>query len=1015
MLVMRGRASASALVVALLASLAAPALVIAAAPVAVDDAYQVAQDGSLSPNAASGVLDNDSDTDLDVLTAVKDSDPAHGTLTLDADGGFDYDPDAGYFGPDSFTYHASDGADPSNTATVSITVISANGSPDANNDAYSTPEDQQLSRGVGNGVLSNDTDPEDDALSAQLVSGPTHGTLNLNANGSFMYTPAANFNGSDTFTYEADDGTTSSPPATVTITVSAVNDPPSGTLDTATLSVAEDSGPASDPDRVTNISPGPGESQPVTFTATPANGAMFASAPAISPSGTLTFTPAANTSGSTSVAVSISDGTTSVSLGSFTITISGDDDPPSGVLDLATMTVGEDSGAASDAGRVTAISPGLGESQPITFTVTPSNGSLFSSGPAISATGTLTFTPAANASGSTSVAVSISDGVTTVALGSFTITITPVNDPPTALPDSYGAAEETTLVVAAPGVLGNDSDIDSGALTAILNVGPSDGSLSLSANGGFSYTPDADFTGQDSFTYHARDGSANSTVVTVTISVTNDNDAPIAVNDSASTTEDVQLVRSAATGVLVNDDDIDGDGLTAQLVAPPATGSLALQPDGSYTFTPPANGTGPFTFTYRASDGQALSNVATVTMTVTPVNDPPVGNSDAYAPTEDVALVVSAATGVLADDTDVDSATLTAVLVSLPTHGTLTLQASGAFTYTPATNYNGPDSFTYRADDGPLQSANTQVTLTVAAVNDPPTFTLGSAPTVAEDSGAATVASFLTAVSPGPADEAGQDTSWTVVASSPVLFATQPAINASGTLTFRPATNLSGSSIVTVTVTDDAGVAGGGDDATAKTFVITVAGTNDPIFANTDTWMLDDDPPAWIEAGVTTVLDVRANDFSPDIGEVLSIVSATKPLHGTVTIAPGGQGLSYRSAVGYAGNDSFVYTLSDGVYSDTASVFLSVADTLVPALSGPTLRFDTGARLGGSTVAVMLGWSAADPGSGVKSYDVEQSTDGGANWTPLFNAATVTSSTRTLAVSLNTPSLKVYTKLSLPA
>jgi VCBS repeat-containing protein len=385
-------------------------------------------------------------------------------------------------------------------------------------------------------------------------------------------------------------------------------------------------------------------------------------------------------------------------------------------------------------------------------------------------------------------------------------------------------------------------------------------------------------------------------------------------------------------------------------------------------------------------------------MTVTPVNDPPVGNSDAYVPSEDVALVVPAATGVLADDTDVDSATLTAVLVSLPTHGTLTLQASGAFTYTPATNYNGPDSFTYRADDGPLQSANTQVTLTVAAVNDPPTFTLGSAPTVAEDSGAATVASFLTAVSPGPADEAGQDTSWTVVASSPVLFATQPAINASGTLTFRPATNLSGSSIVTVTVTDDAGVAGGGDDATAKTFVITVAGTNDPIFANTDTWMLDDDPPAWIEAGVTTVLDVRANDFSPDIGEVLSIVSATKPLHGTVTIAPGGQGLSYRSTVGYAGNDSFVYTLSDGVFSDTASVLVSVADTLAPALSGPTLRFDTGARLGGSTVAVVLGWSAADPGSGVKSYDVQQTIDGGANWTPLFNAATVTSSPRTLAI-----------------
>ena len=868
--------------------------------------------------------------------------------------------------------------------------------PVATDDAYLVAEDQTLNRGVGNGVLSNDTDPDGDPLTAQLVSGPTHGTLNLNANGSFMYTPAANFNGPDTFTYEADDGTSSSPPATVTITVTAVNDPPSGTLDTTTISVPEDSGPATDDDRVTAISPGPGESQPVTFTATPANGAMFSSAPAISPTGTLTFTPAANTSGSTSVAVSISDGVTTVALGSFTITFSGDDDPPSGVLDIATMTVGEDSGAASDAGRVTAISPGLGESQPITFTVTPADDSLFSSGPAIGATGTLTFTPAANTSGSTSVAVSISDGVTAVALGSFTITITPVNDPPTALADSYGAAEETTLVVAAPGVLGNDSDIDSTPLTAVLGSAPANGTLTLSPTGGFSYTPDADFIGNDSFTYRARDPSlATSALTTVTISVDNDNDAPVAANDSASTPEDVQLVRSAATGVLVNDDDIDGDGLTAQLVSPPATGSLALQPNGSYTFTPPADGTGPFTFTYRASDGQALSNVATVTMTVTAVNDPPVGNSDAYAPNEDVALVVPAATGVLADDTDVDSATLTAVLVSQPTHGAVALQASGAFSYTPAANYSGPDSFTYRADDGPLQSGITQVTLAVAAVNDPPTFTLGTPPSVSEDSLTATYVGFLNAIDPGPPDESGQNVTIGVLVASPLLFSQQPAISGSGTLTFRPATNRSGTSQVTVTATDDGGTANGGDATGSQTFLITVTGSNDPPIANSDSYgsAPDDDGPQ-LEAGMATSLNVLANDSTlPDIGEALSIVSATKPLHGTVTIAPGGQGLSYRSAVGYAGNDSFVYTLSDGVFSDTASVLVSVADTLAPALSGPTLRFDTGARLGGSTVAVILGWSAADPGSGVKSYDVEQSTDGGATWTPLFNAATVTSST----------------------
>src|SRR5262249_43150971 len=150
------------------------------------------------------------------------SGPAHGSLTLNADGSFSYTPAANYNGPDSFTYQASDGSLTA-SATVNITVIPVNDPPVANNDSYSINEDTTLIVAAP-GVLGNDTDVDGDPLAAVLVGGPAHGTLSLNSNGSFSYTPAANYNGPDSFTYKANDGTVNGNTATVTITVNPVDD-----------------------------------------------------------------------------------------------------------------------------------------------------------------------------------------------------------------------------------------------------------------------------------------------------------------------------------------------------------------------------------------------------------------------------------------------------------------------------------------------------------------------------------------------------------------------------------------------------------------------------------------------------------------------------------------------------------------------------------------------------------------------------------------------------------------------
>jgi len=183
-------------------------------PTAVSDAYSVDEDRTLAV-AAPGVLSNDTDADGNSLTAVLDTDVKHGTLALNSDGSFVYIPTANYNGTDSFTYKANDGQADSDAATVTITVKPVNDAPVAMNDAYYTGKNAKLSV-LAPGVLGNDSDVDRDPLTAILVKGTSHGTLNLNRNGSFTYTPDR-YIGTDIFTYRANDGTAHSNTATVTI------------------------------------------------------------------------------------------------------------------------------------------------------------------------------------------------------------------------------------------------------------------------------------------------------------------------------------------------------------------------------------------------------------------------------------------------------------------------------------------------------------------------------------------------------------------------------------------------------------------------------------------------------------------------------------------------------------------------------------------------------------------------------------------------------------------------------
>ncbi len=348
----------------------------------------------------------------------------------------------------------------------------------------------------------------------------------------------------------------------------------------------------------------------------------------------------------------------------------------------------------------------------------PANGVL-----SLNADGSFTYTPNANFNGVDTFTYRANDGTVNSALATVTITVNPVNDTPVANADAYATNEDTPLVIAAAGVLANDTDVDADPLSAVLGTGPANGVLSLNADGSFTYTPNANFNGVDTFTYRANDGTV--TTRPWPPSTRHGGQDPASTTPRwptptpTPTSEDTPLVIAAA-GVLANDTDVDADPLSAVLGTGPANGVLSLNADGSFTYTPNANFNGVDTFTYRANDGTVNSALATVTITVNPVNDTPVANADAYAGNEDTPLVIAAA-GVLANDTDVDARSAQRGAGHRPRQRRLEPQRRRQASPTPRTPTSTASIPSPTAPTtARVNSALATVTITVTPVNDTP-------------------------------------------------------------------------------------------------------------------------------------------------------------------------------------------------------------------------------------------------------------------------------------------------------
>jgi hypothetical protein len=298
------------------------------------------------------------------------------------------------------------------------------------------------------------------------------------------------------------------------------------------------------------------------------------------------------------------------------------------------------------------------------------------------------------------------------------------NVPPVAEDDAFDGTEDTQLNIAAPGVLDNDYDPNADDITISDFTQPISGSVTLNPDGSFSYMPDPDFFGTDTFTYTLTDDGAPSlwdtATVTITVAAGVENDPPVAEDDAYDGLEDNQL-DIAAPGVLDNDYDPDGDGITISDYTQPGSGSVTLNADGSFSYMPDLDFFGTDTFTYTLTDDgtPSLWDTATVTLTVTAgtVNEAPIAEDDAYDALEDTQLNIPAP-GVLDNDYDPDGDGLTISDYSQPSHGSVTLNADGSFSYMPENHFTGQDTFTYLlCDDGtPSLCDFATVTLSVANV-----------------------------------------------------------------------------------------------------------------------------------------------------------------------------------------------------------------------------------------------------------------------------------------------------------
>ena len=573
------------------------------------------------------------------------------------------------------------GGDPTNQPPVAVDDIAA-----TDEDTASAPIP----------VLTNDDDPDGDPLTVTGVTDGANGSVINNGDGTLTYTPDPDFNGTDSFSYTVGDGNGGFDTATVNVTVNPINDAPVAVDDIAVTDedtpsapipvLANDDDPDDDPLTITGVTDG-------------ANGTVTNNG-----DGTLTYAPNPAFSGADTFTYTVGDGNGGADIASVNVTVNPGSTPGPTVLDVR-VSSGSDDAEEDASGAMYLTSTDLelvddptnnGPDQRVGLRFT---GLDIPQG-AVITNAYVQFTVDNTDSGSVALVIR---GHDTDDAGTFTAAPGNVSGRTTTDASVAWSPEPWTI----SGVAGPDQQTPD--LAAVIQE--------IVDRPGWQAGNDLALiiTGAGERTADSFDGVPNNAPL-LHVEFTDPggdptNQPPVAVDDIAATDEDAP---SAPIPVLTNDDDPDGDPLTITGFTDGANGSVINNGDGTLTYTPDPDFNGTDNFTYTVGDGNGGFDIATVNVTVNPINDAPVAVDDIAVTDEDAP---SAPIPVLTNDDDPDGDPLTITGVTDGTNGSVADNGDGTLTYTPNPGFNGTDSFSYTIGDGNGGADTASVSITV---NPPP-------------------------------------------------------------------------------------------------------------------------------------------------------------------------------------------------------------------------------------------------------------------------------------------------------
>ncbi|EME67601.1 outer membrane adhesin-like protein, partial [Paramagnetospirillum caucaseum] len=544
--------------------------------------------------------------------------------------------------------------------------------------------------------------------------------------------------------------------------------------------------------------------------------------------------------------------------------------------------------------------------------------------------GQITFTPEANYSGSAGFSYILSDGLGGIDTGTVALSIAAANDVAVMGADSVLGVEDGTLYIPVTNLLANDSDVD-GPLSLVSVGGASHGTVSLSGST-VVFMPDADYSGTASFTYQVADPTGALGSGTVTINLAAVNDAPVAADKVATTTEDTALTISAAS-LMGGAHDIEGDSLTLLSVGNAIGGTASRNTAGDVVFMPAVNRNGEASFCYTITDGKGGVDTRTVTVAIAPVNDAPIALAKDLATNEDGAVTISAAS-LLAGATDVEEDILSLVSVDNAVNGAVSRAANGDVIFTPNTDFNGAASFDYTVSDGHGGTSTKTVAVDVTAVNDAPVAQAKSV-TTDEDTALTIAAASLLA---GAADI---DCDGLALSGVGNAVGGSVSRNANGDVVFTPSTDFSGTATFDYTISDGQG------GTSTETVTVAVAPVNDAPVAQAKSVAANEDTPLTI---TTASLLSGATDVD---GDALSLSSVGNAVGGRVSRNVSGD-VVFNPDADFNGVATFDYTLSDGHgESSTKTVAVDVAsvnDMPVALVKNFTTNEDTSLAITASSL-----------------------------------------------------------------